>query len=49
MGNIIRHMYWGVDYARLWDDLHGGTDIAALEEMLEAEVPFYRRIFGAGS
>lgn len=47
-GNIIRHMYWGIDYARLWDDLHGGSDIAALEEMLEAEVPFYRPVFDAG-
>jgi uncharacterized protein with HEPN domain len=46
-GNIIRHMYWGIDYARLWDDLHGGSDIAALETMPEVEVPFYRPVFEA--
>ncbi len=45
-GNIIRHAYWGVDYGRLWDDLHGGSDIAALEDMLGSEIPFYRPLFG---
>lgn len=44
-GNVIRHVYWWTDYGRLWDDLHEGKDIAALEDMLEGEVPFYRRVF----
>jgi uncharacterized protein with HEPN domain len=44
-GNIIRHQYWWTDYGRLWDDLHEGADVAALEDLLENELPFYRRAF----
>jgi uncharacterized protein with HEPN domain len=43
-GNIFRHRYWSIDYARLWDDLHEGSDISALEEMLEKELLPYQRL-----
>lgn len=44
-GNIYRHQYWNIVAMRVWSDIHDGTDIEQVETMLEAELPFYRRIF----
>lgn len=48
-GNVYRHHYWHFAASRLWHDLHSGKDIAALESMLENELPFYRRNFPRGN
>jgi uncharacterized protein with HEPN domain len=44
-GNIFRHAYGTIDYGIVWDDILGGPDVAAMESLLEAEVPFYQRNF----
>jgi uncharacterized protein with HEPN domain len=44
-GNVFRHIYWKMDYEQLWNDIHYGADIKDLEEVLAAELPFYRKHF----
>jgi len=44
-GNIFRHQYGAVRYDIVWDDIIGGPDIAAMEDLLASEVPFYSRHF----
>jgi uncharacterized protein with HEPN domain len=44
-GNLFRHAYGTIDYGIVWDDILGGPDVAAMESLLEAELPFYQRNF----
>ncbi len=44
-GNIFRHQYGAVRYDIVWDDIICGPDIAAMEDLLVSEVPFYVRNF----
>ena len=44
-GNLFRHAYGTIDYGIVWDDILGGPDVAAMENLLEAEVPFYQHNF----
>ena len=48
-GNIFRHAYGTIDYGIVWDDILNGPDVAMMETLLEAEVPFYQRNFGRPS
>jgi uncharacterized protein with HEPN domain len=45
-GNIFRHQYGVVRYDIVWDDILYGPDIAAMEDLLVKEVPFYQKRFG---
>lgn len=42
-GNLFRHQYNVVDYEVIWDKILKGEDVAAMEKLLESEVPFYKR------
>jgi len=42
-GNVFRHQYETIDYEAVWNNIIFGSDIEAMERLLEKEVPFYQR------